>query len=76
MKIYIDEVPVSVLLGILIRLPKILLDVIKEEIFWRRKLYPHEISGPVDFEKDWEKSMAASRRRQKHNQRAQRRRLK
>lgn len=64
-KIYIDELEVGDLWGVLIRLPLYLVDVIKEEWFWWTKLYKFEISSPIDFEKDRAKVLAESRRRAK-----------
>lgn len=71
MKLYVDEVSIWDILAILIRMPKYLLDVIKEEMFWFTKLAKFEISYPVDWQKLCEKGLAESRHRMKHYQNAQ-----
>lgn len=75
MKIFIIDAPVRDLIKMVIFLPKILLDVIKEELFWWLILYPYEISYPTNWEKHCEKGLAESRHRIMRHQRAQNRNL-
>lgn len=66
MKLYIDEVTVGELLGILIRLPKYLVDVVKEEWVWWMKENRFETSCTVN-EKEGEKALAESYKRMERN---------
>ncbi len=66
MRIYIDEVTAKELFMILVMLPKILLDGVKEELYWWFVLYPYEISNPVDWQKAHRKGLAKSLKRQRH----------
>ena len=64
MKIYIDEVPVKELLGILWRLPKSLVETVKEEWFWWTKLNKYE-SNCGNWIHEHDTGMAESRKRVK-----------
>lgn len=66
MKLYIDDVTIWELLGILIRLPKILLDVVREELFWWTKFYKYEISAG-DLKKEHDGGLKESFRRMRRN---------
>jgi len=61
-KLYIDDIDLKDLLELLIRLPRLLLDVVKEEWFWWTKLYKYEIYLP-DWEKDHDEGLRDSFKR-------------
>ena len=61
-KLYIDEVTLGDLLGILIRLPWLLVDLVKEELDWWLHQYKYEIYCP-DWQEERLKGLAESRKR-------------
>lgn len=68
MKLFIDEVTVGDLVGIVIGLPRALLDLIKEELFFWRKLYKYEF-GTGSCAHDHDRALMESRRRMRHKDR-------
>jgi len=67
MRVYIDEMTPGELLGILVRLPWYLIKVVQEELFWWFKLYPFEISYPIDWQKLRKQCLKESARRTRYN---------
>lgn len=67
-KLYIDVLEIGDLLVLLLSLPLAMVNVIKEEWFWWVKLYPFEISYPINWEKERTKALAESWRRAKKHQ--------
>lgn len=67
MKLYIDEVTAKDLFQIVIRLPLLLVDLVKEELFWWFKLYPFEIMSPVDWQKDCRTTLKESFKRKRRH---------
>ena len=62
MKLYIDEVTLGDLWGILIRLPWHLVALVKEELDWWLHQYKYEIYYP-DWQEERRKGLAESRKR-------------
>ena len=62
MKLYIDDITPRELLGLLMRLPRLLFDAIEEEWFWYTKLYKYELSGG-DWQQDHDEGIAESFKR-------------
>ena len=72
MKLFIDEITAKELFAILVMLPKLLLDAVKEELFWWFVLYPYEITYPINWQRVCRKDLAKSLKRREHYYRHQR----